>query len=490
MSDIVYTPPQTVADFMVSEAFFRLIAGPVGSGKTFGCIMELYRRSAQQAPGPDGIRHTRFAIVRQTLQQLKQTVLKDVLSILPGIATWKVSESTIYIEHGDIRSEWIFVPLENIEDQRRLLSSQLTGCWISECIEINADLVPPISGRCGRYPGATEGGCTWFGVIADTNMPEEGSAWYNLMEIETPADWQVFKQPGGMTEGAENLQWLLQTPETLKLPESDPARITRGRMFYERLARNPSPAWVRRYVHAQYGIDPSGSAVFASTFNYNMHVVDNLEPQYGPLIIGQDFGRDPWAVICQPSNGRVLVLEEVAADDMGLVVHLRNNLRPALSHPRYLGRPVIVIGDPAGIAKDNLIEKNSFDVLKEHGFSAVPAPTNNPDARLHAVESFLMMLTAMGPGLVIDRQRCPNLVRALKGGYRYQRSRPDAFSPTGENKARPMKNNYSHVADALQYACLGCESNTFAWISRYLFGRAVHPHSRVPQSAPSPRAWG
>lgn len=188
---INFTPPQTVADFMVSEAFFRLIAGPVGSAKTTGCIFELYRRAAEQRQAPDGYRYTRFAIVRQTLQQMKATILKDILQWLPGMAHWKVSDSTIYIECGDIRSEWLLIPLENIQDQDRLLSSQLTGCWISECIEVDADLVGPISGRCNRFPNAAMGGCTWSGIIADTNMPEEGSRWHYLMAVDTPADWQI-----------------------------------------------------------------------------------------------------------------------------------------------------------------------------------------------------------------------------------------------------------------------------------------------------------
>lgn len=31
--EVNYTAPKTVADFMMSDAFIRLIAGPVGSGK-------------------------------------------------------------------------------------------------------------------------------------------------------------------------------------------------------------------------------------------------------------------------------------------------------------------------------------------------------------------------------------------------------------------------------------------------------------------------
>jgi len=474
---INFTPPQTVADFMVSEAFFRLIAGPVGSAKTTGCIFELYRRAAEQRQSPDGYRYTRFAIVRQTLQQMKATILKDILQWLPGMAHWKVSDSTIYIECGDIRSEWLLIPLENIQDQDRLLSSQLTGCWISECIEVDADLVGPISGRCNRFPNAAMGGCTWSGIIADTNMPEEGGRWHYLMSVDVPADWQVFKQPGGLSDEAENLEWLNQTPETLALPEKDPARRARGRMYYERLARNPSPAWVRRYVHAEYGIDPSGSAVFSSTFRREQHVVEKID-YVAPgrlLIIGQDFGRDPCSVILQPNDrGQLMALEEVMADDIGLQLHLQNNLRPRLMDPRYLGCPVVVIGDPSGVAKDSLYEVTSFDMLRANGFTAYPAPTNDLDPRIRAVEYWLMM---NGPGLVIDGSRCPNLVLALNGGYRFKKDK------TQENAAKPMKNNSSHIIDALQYGCMGAMSGTMGMIQRQLFKR--------PSQAPrfSAAAW-
>ena len=75
---IQYTAPPTVGRFMGSTAFGRLILGPIGSGKTTGCIMELVRRAATQEPGSDGLRHTRFAVVRQTLSQLKMTYLRTV----------------------------------------------------------------------------------------------------------------------------------------------------------------------------------------------------------------------------------------------------------------------------------------------------------------------------------------------------------------------------------------------------------------------------
>jgi ABC-type lipoprotein export system ATPase subunit len=89
---IIFTAPPTVAEWMNSAAFVRLIVGPVGSGKTTGLLMEILRRAIEQAPGPDGIRRTRWAVVRQTLSQLKMTVLLDLLSWFRYIASYKVSE--------------------------------------------------------------------------------------------------------------------------------------------------------------------------------------------------------------------------------------------------------------------------------------------------------------------------------------------------------------------------------------------------------------
>ena len=77
---------------------------------------------------------------------------------------------------------------------------------------------PPSPAACGRFPSAAEGGATWFGIIGDTNAPVVGWTGGRLFEDTRPADWAVFRQPGGLHADAENLEWLVQTPETLKLP--------------------------------------------------------------------------------------------------------------------------------------------------------------------------------------------------------------------------------------------------------------------------------
>lgn len=449
MVNINYSAPPTCARFMKSESFGRLIAGPVGSGKTTSCLFELFRRACEQTPAPDGLRYTRFAIVRQTLKQLRDTVLKDITGWLDGIAEFKVSDNTIYIRVGDVRSEWLLIPLDSPDDQRRLLSMQLTGAWLSESIEMDVGLISPLAGRVGRYPAANLGGATWFGLVADTNMPAVGTPWHKFM-TDPPVDWQVFIQPSGMADDAENLEWLTQTPETLKLPVYDPARLAQGRTYYERFIRSNSPDWCKRYVHAQYGDDPSGTAVYRESFKINWHVVQDLEPVSShPLLLGLDFGRDPCAVICQPDHrGRLLVLEEIIAEDIGLELQLQRAIKPILLSERYISKAVIIVGDPAGRQRSTLYEETSFDLIKREGLMAYPAPTNDVARRVGAVESWLLTSRDGGPGLLIDRDRCPTLIRALSGGYRYGKTR------NGQRKPVPDKNQFSHVMDAFQYACV------------------------------------
>ena len=465
MNAIVYNAPPTVGKFMASQAFFRIIMGPVGSGKTTGLIFEILKKAIEQAPGPDGIRRTRFAIVRTTLSQLKMTVLLDVLSWLRQVAAYKVSESLITVQFNDVYSEWYLIPLEEEEDQKRLLSMQLTGAWLSEAIEISVDLVPAIAGRCGRFPSAADGGPTWFGMVADTNAPVIGSDWHKLLEDEPQPDWALFRQPSGLDINAENL-----------------ANLPGGRGYYERLAKTSNVDWVRRYVHAEYGEDPAGTAVFRGCFQRQFHTVDNLDPVMGmPILIGQDFGRSPCSIICQNDHkGRLLVLEEVIAEDIGLETHILKSLKPILLGPRYLGKTIACVGDPAGRAKGQILEETSFDALQRMGLPAFPAPTNDIDARIRGVESLLHQQRDGGPAIIIDRSRCPMLVRALNGAYRFGKTKLGLTKPLPE-KTHP----WSDLADGLQYVCLVVNSGIATYIARKL-----RPRPRKVQREPmDARGW-
>lgn len=469
--EFIYNASPTVSDFMASSSFGRLLVGPVGSGKTTGSIIELSRRMMEQQPAPlDGKRYTRFAIIRQTLKQMKDTVLKDFSQRYGSFMDWRVSESTAYFREGDLHSEYIFIPLDEPEDKKRLLSTNLTGAFINECIEIDIELLSDISGRCGRFPNEEFGVPTWKGIICDTNMPVEHTDWARfiraMLDDEIP-EWQAFKQPGGRDPLAENLAHLEQTPDTVILPEYDPRRTIQGRKYYERLVATGTPEYIRRYVDAEFGRDLSGSAVYNESFVRAFHVRSNIEPVDGRmLIIGQDFGRNPGCVITQyTNNGTLLVLDELATYDLGLYQHIEERLKPLLATPRYAGKRFIIVGDPAGNAFSTLFEMNEFRLLKTLGLPNIPGVTNDVDRRIRSVEQVLLSSRAGGPAFIVDGGRCPVLVEGLSGAYKYSKNKAGVSLPS------PEKNTpYSHVQDALQYATMTATDPT---AYQYAFAQTV-----------------
>src|SRR5215471_3639042 len=136
-----YRPPPTVAKFMMDDEHrIRTLVGPLGSGKTMGCIMELLKRACEQRPY-NGVRYTRFACIRNTLQQLRQTVLSDAMQYLGPCAKFYTTDSTLQIrlqlpDGSSVHSDWPLIPLDTKEDVRRLLSMQLTGAYVNELREV------------------------------------------------------------------------------------------------------------------------------------------------------------------------------------------------------------------------------------------------------------------------------------------------------------------------------------------------------------------
>ena len=78
-----YKPPGPIAKaFMKDESFVRGIRGPVGSGKSVTCCMEIMRKAVNQAPNSAGVRRTRWAVIRNTNPQLKTTTIKTWREII------------------------------------------------------------------------------------------------------------------------------------------------------------------------------------------------------------------------------------------------------------------------------------------------------------------------------------------------------------------------------------------------------------------------
>lgn len=444
---IDYKAPPTIARFMQSDARRRVLMGPFGSGKSSGAIIEVARRCAMQKVGPDGFRRSRWAIIRNTLPQLRDTTLKSWLDWFPNgsIGYWKETGKTFFIETGDIRAEILFRALDDEADVKNLLSLELTGAWFNESREIIQAIVEGVDGRIGRYPSVRNGGSAWFGIIADTNPPDEETYWYHIIEGNDPATgfplppdvkaWEGYKQPSGLSPEAENVEHL------------EPG-------YYENLAKGKPDEYVKVYIRGEYGTAKSGKPVFAM-FNPRLHVADHvLVPNKKlKLVIGYDAGLTPAALLMQlDSHGRLLILDEVYDFDMGAKRFIAQKLNPVLRN-KYDGFDIVVSADPAVTGRAQTDEKSVADIFRQARIKIKPAYSNNQVDRQGAVETYLSRLTEMGPGFLTS-PNCKHFIRAMKGGYHYK------INKAGVAAAEPNKNEYSHIAEAGEYGAMYFERDS------------------------------
>lgn len=433
--DINYTPSKTIREFMASNAKMRVVMGPVGSGKSVGCSFEVVRRASMQEPNAQGIRKTRFAVVRETVRQLQDTTIKTFLDWFPPgpCGDYMRTTKTYFFRVGDVESEIMFRALDDADDVANLNSLELTGAWFNECRDIHPDIVDAMSKRIGRYPSAKDGGPTWHGMWGDTNPPTMDTWWYYQMEKLDPKDgvgfnnngWHVFKQPSGRSPYAENID---------NLPDG----------YYDTQGR--SEEYVRVYIDGEYGLSLAGTPVY-KYFRPDYHMASQtLRPILGsarPIIVGMDLGLTPAAVIGQQDpRGRALILAECVSFDMGVQRFVRTMLKPLL-YERFSGASVLIVTDPAGTQRAQTDERSAVDIIKAEGFKVIKARTNAVAARINAVDDFLMRQVDGDPALLVD-PGCTQLKAAMMGGYRYK--------PKGDNDID--KNKHSHVAEALQYLML------------------------------------
>lgn len=453
-----YAAPATLLDFHLSDAYYRFLMGPMGSGKSTACAIEIGRRATQQAPGPDGIRRSRWIVVRNTLQQLMDTTFKTWCQWYPpGFAgEWQVSNRTFVLRFDDVVAEVLFRPLDRPEDVQRLLSLEATGAWLNEFREIPLEIVVPLAGRVGRYPAAEDGGASWRGVIGDTNPPPLGSDWHKFLTTDLPSNARFFEQPSARSPEAENLEWLNQNPESMLLPLH--MRRQQGMGYYDALMAGATKDFIRVYVDGHFGRNLAGLAVYEASFSELetfSHIAPgplpvNPGPTY-PVIVGLDFGRKPAAVFGQRNlRGNLSILDEVWELNMGLEKFLNTRVKPLL-YSRFADNWIVVAVDPSGFDKGQLTEQCAVDILKDNGFAVLRPGSNLVLPRLQAVESWLMRQIDGKPAIQID-PRCTRLIEGFRGGYCFETSK------TGKVDDKPAKNDWSHPHDALQYLCMIADS--------------------------------
>ena len=433
-----YDDVPTLKHFALSNSRVKCVLGPFGSGKSSACVMEIIRRAHEQVPGPDGIRRSRWAIVRNTYSQLKDTTIRTFHDWFPPkvFGEYRITDHMYIItKFPGVHLEILFRALDRPDQVSNLLSLEVTGAWFNEVREIPKTIIDAMDGRIGRYPSSRDGGPSWHGMIFDSNPPDEDNWVFKTFEQARPEGWEIFKQPSGLSAHAEN---------TKHLPKD----------YYRSLAKGKDEMYVRVYIHGQYGYIISGKPVFMS-FKDNVHVAHKaLEPIKGlDVLIGFDFGLTPACAIGQITPlGQVQIIDELVSDGMGIRQFCENQVLPLLRQ-RYFGSNVMGYGDPAGVARAPTDETTCFEVLQsaEIGLNnVVAAPTNALVPRIGSVEHYLNKMSYGEPGFILS-PTCHFLRKAMNGAYHYAK---DPKGSGDEYKLLPVKNFSSHVCDALQMLCM------------------------------------
>lgn len=239
--EVNYASPPTIGRFQDSDAFVRAVVGPIGSGKSSGCVLEIPIRAQQQAPAKDGLRHTRFAVIRNTRPQLQDTTRKTFEQwVPPELGKWNEQQFDFTMRFEDVECEVLFRALDRPQDVRKVLSLELTGAYINELREIPKEVFDGIQGRVGRYPSVKDGGCTWRGVWADSN-PWHTAHWaYALFNRSPPKGFELYEQPDALGPDAENV------------PNLDAG-------YYDRLQHGKDKEWIDEYLRAKYPAADKGS---------------------------------------------------------------------------------------------------------------------------------------------------------------------------------------------------------------------------------------
>lgn len=479
------------------------IMGPQGSGKTIASYMKHLQWARAQPPSPvDGCRRYRLIACRSNYPDLGRTTIPSWNALFPrevgkftsggqnGMSKHNLRFSTGRIaRHANtfLYFEVWFVAVSADNLASFAAGIEPSGFHLNEATDFPADVISKLIGRLGRYPARQHftdarppNGMAWGGITMDYNPPsvrhwlyalEKGAAGgAESLEAKLirsgydPADFaeyldetpfMLFRQPGGLSPNAENLQ-----------------NLRGGRGYYVVQLLNMTDYDARRLVHAEYGPIMDGKPVYEQ-FSEAKHVAPvelDAAPEI-PITLGLDAGLMPAGVVRQVMpDGQKRTLKEFVPGSMGpnefgekLQEWLGANFpqhyaksqakRGAIS--AFGAGMIRVLADPSTTAgRNNKHEADSAwidTVSRIIGLQARPAPTNDPTVRQEAVRQPMRKAIDAGTEGYQINPSCENLIAAYLGEYCYRErvGRPGEFT-RDIDKTNPA----THPADADQYAAL------------------------------------
>jgi hypothetical protein len=292
----------------------------------------------------------------------------------------------------------------------------------------------------GRFPAKKDGGATNKGMWGASNTGTEDNWWFDHLhqspEELKAAGTRYFKQPGGLSPEAENLENL-------------PPYAVGNHQYYLDLAKGNSDVWNKQYIDAEWGFSIAGKPVISS-FRPLRHI-SKTPLRYNPglpLVAGFDPGLAGSALVFgqQDLHARLVVLGELVQENMGSERIISERLRPFMRR-FFPDAQLIIAPDPASANRGQRDEIAVIQPFRDKYEVDLKDLNNRLPLRVDALDHFCNLDTDVGGGLLIDEQACPTVCRALKGGWRF------SIDPKRDmvKGSEPEKNKWSHAGDATGY---------------------------------------
>ncbi|OED34482.1 hypothetical protein AB832_07640 [Flavobacteriaceae bacterium (ex Bugula neritina AB1)] len=473
-------------DYPIQRAFQdctaqkRVLIGCLGSGKTITCCMEVMRIIRKQKKNSLGWRTSKGAFIRHTKIALMETAVFEFMRMFSSIARL-ISDKKIIVEIEDERvySEISLYCLDKPKDTENLRSLPLTFAWINEGRSIRSfDLLGQLIGRLNRFPADNNKGY----LLIDSNPCGHTHWLYTQFDRRQDEDLQVFLQPGGLTDEAENRAWLADT------------NGGDHRNYYRLRMKSMQQHEIDRDIHGKWSFYHEGKAIYPN-FKIEKCVIKspvNVEPNqhkhwvnlsnipeaikyYGMnvhLFIGIDPGvvHSAYSIIFKDNDFRWTVLktkEFTDSDVMDIARELRQDIKDMGLERLGVRNPykyIHIACDPAGSARSQLDKSATFiNTLAKYLETDVyrACSTNNVQRRISVINTAMNQNRFFIHSCSEDQEhnKNENLISALIGGYHREK-----LNVPGEERYSDeiAKNIASHITESVQYALLAGGEIEFA----------------------------
>jgi len=440
---LTYSPAgPTIEAFHQSNSRFRLLMGPIGSGKSTGCLAEILFRAFEQEPDENGIRYTNWAVVRNTFGDLERTTVASWEKLIEYFFPTSVGkpvrrvagiEHNLRVKNADdgtmIHCDVTFLSLDGEGAIGKLMSMQLHGAFINECYLIDWTIVQELLSRIGRTAGfGNSAPMTWSGLWMDTNPPDDTNWVYKKVEDDRPPGLEVFKQPPAVIK--VNGEWQIN-PDAENIQNHPKGE----RYWLDLIEDGLAEDWISVRMAMKYGFVKSG-ALIIDEYSEATHCPDQefgVDTVIPKVYVGIDFGI--WSSVAftqQDKFGRWRCFDEETACDTNTASFAEAvvipRCREIMAKYQAVGVSItfeqlfVFTGDPAGNQRQrgNPGAQTDFAILQDYGINASPAYTNVFETRREALNRACRSFTKGEPRFRLSRS-CKTLRRALNSRYVFQK---------------------------------------------------------------------